>query len=113
MFTKNSSTFGGAIFVLGNSANSVKNYLTISNSSFTSNKSTSDGGAIYADKNSYIQIIDTDFKNNISGGRGGAIFINGGAEVSIIADTKNPTPIPVNAILLPRASEHLPIIVLI
>ncbi len=91
-FSKNASDVGGAIYALGNTNDrneAVYNYVTINNSSFTSNKADLYGGAIYADTNSKITIIDSSFKNNTAGLQGGAIFINGGAEVSIFAQTKN------------------------
>ncbi|MCD8377379.1 MAG: hypothetical protein LUB59_01175, partial [Candidatus Gastranaerophilales bacterium] len=88
-FSKNSSKNGGAIFVLGSSE--YDNYVTISNSTFTSNKASSYGGAIYADTYTNVTIVDSDFKNNTASTAGGAIYVNGGATVSIIAQTKDVT----------------------
>ncbi|MCM1265220.1 MAG: hypothetical protein NC200_03390, partial [Candidatus Gastranaerophilales bacterium] len=94
-FSKNTSKNGGAIYVLGvleyEGSEPIDNYVTIKNSTFTSNSAKEYGGAIYADRGSHVTIIDTDFKNNKAGTNGGAIFINGGAEVSIIASTKDVT----------------------
>ena len=77
------------MYVLGNKELSGINSVKISNSEFSFNKASLDGGAIYADTNSNIQLIDVNFVNNTAVRNGGAIFINGGAEVSIFAISRD------------------------
>lgn len=64
--------FGGAVFTQGG-------YLTVTDSTFSSNTSTNSAGAAIHGLRSDMVITDTTFSNNVSngGGQGGAIYVDG------------------------------------
>lgn len=76
-FSQNDGGFGGAI-----EADNVS--LTIRNSRFSDNNSTTEGGAIAVGANGSIDIEDTTFSDNTSStGGGGAIYATGNVSVRI------------------------------
>ena len=71
-FDRNSSRYGGAIFFSGRGGSTF----TIEKSIFTSNNSTMNGGAFGIGDytiNSQIKILSSTFESNASGGNGGAV----------------------------------------
>ncbi|DAA96861.1 TPA: hypothetical protein CPT80_03370, partial [Candidatus Gastranaerophilales bacterium HUM_9] len=86
-FSKNSAAYGGALYL----AEGKTAYII--NSSFTGNKASKQGGAIYADKNSKMYIMayanGKDVNVNISGNKAGnktnSIYMNEGSSLYIHA----------------------------
>lgn len=79
-FTGNSSNYGGAIYNIYGTSNSV-NYESIAyiyNSAFTENSSAYSGAAIY-NSSSTIYLYESEFIDNVAESGGGAVFNSGGS----------------------------------
>lgn len=85
-FTNNQAKNGGAVY------NTNEDKVIIADSTFTENKASENGGAIYSSKNEnegQMFIADSDFKGNSAGNKGGAIYTD--STLNISAEYKDVT----------------------
>ncbi len=102
-FFNNTARWGGAIFVTTGGSD-----LTISNSTFESNVSSSDrGGAIYSEADIVVTIEDSAFNSNDSAGFGGAIFSEGSVWADRSTFFDNHAQLSGGAIASPNGSTDL------